>query len=108
MHTTIPIFARPFRLDPWSGEFFTLEQDTEEEVTQAIAVLLETPVGSRIEMMTYGVPDLLFKTEIDRSAIAAAIAEHEPRATALVTDEVDTLDQLIRNVRVQMTEANRG
>lgn len=102
MHTGIPVFARPFRVDPGHGEPYTYEQDTEEEIMQSVAVLVETPVGSRIEMLDYGVPEMLFKLDIDRSAVAAAIAAHEPRGTALVDDSVDTLDDLIRNVKIQM------
>lgn len=104
----IPVYEFPFRLDPGAGDFHVLEQDTDDEVLQSVKVLMLTPVGSRIELLTYGIPEILFRTEIDTAAVLAAIMEHEPRATAVIDEDIDRTDELIRNLAVQITEVNRG
>lgn len=64
-----------------------LEQDSPLEVAQSVAVLIDTRPGERRSEPDYGVPDML-GSGIDADAIAAAIAEHEPRADSALVEQL--------------------
>lgn len=98
----VPVFEHPFRLDTLSGEFSYIEQDSFEDIIQSVEVLLQTVVGSRIELPTYGVDDMLFRSGLDTNEILARVAEWEPRAVALVDADYNELDSLITEIRVRL------
>ena len=95
----IPHFALPLRLDG-AGHFAVLEQDTVEEIAQAVAVCITTPVGSRVEVPDYGVARYDFQG-IDPGSLVASVAEWEPRAD-LTVDAVRGLGrgESLEDVRV--------
>lgn len=81
---TVPHLAVPFTFGH-DGNAVTVDQNSIDEVAQAVAILCNTPTGSRIELPGYGVPDQTFTQAPDPAPIAAAIATWEPRAAATVT-----------------------
>lgn len=80
-----PHLAIPFQLNG-DGTAQTVDQDSLDDITQCVEVLANTPVGSRIELAAYGIPDLLFSQSAPPvGRILQAIATWEPRADATVT-----------------------
>ena len=82
---TVPHLALPLTLGP-NGSFNTIQQDTIEEVAQSVEVILGTPLGSRLQVPGFGVPDPVL-TELSPSAhqIQQVIAQWEPRALTAVS-----------------------
>ena len=74
----IPHLAWPLRLLS-NGAFSTFEQDSSPEVAQCVAIVLATPVGSRVEVPDFGSPRSEFGHP-DPAALKAAVTEWEPRA----------------------------
>jgi phage baseplate assembly protein W len=61
--------------------FASLEQDTLEEVTQSVQLLLSTEVGERyVDAPDYGVEELLTGSPIAGTHVLTAVADFEPRA----------------------------
>jgi phage baseplate assembly protein W len=79
----VPHLAFPFGLTR-DGSVGTVPQDTLEEITQCVQVLLGTALGSREDLLEYGISDPTFAV-LDTDAISAAIAEWEPRAVVKLT-----------------------
>jgi phage baseplate assembly protein W len=101
--TVVPHFAFPFRVGP-SG-MATVEQDSLEEIAQCVEVVVRTRPGDRIENPELGVTDLTFSADPvpDRAVITAAVEVWEPRASVLVSDAPNLLDELVRYVSVRVT-----
>jgi phage baseplate assembly protein W len=97
----VPHFAIPFRVNA-SGSAAVLDQDSDEEIAQCVAVLMSTTVGERIELPDYGIPSPVFSmlSAHDDTDLAAAVGKWEPRATALVHSEV--IDESLRHVLVEL------
>jgi len=81
------------------GQFITNLQDTYEEVSSSVAMLLGTIVGSRSVVPTYGIQDLPL-TEINASEIQGAISKWEDRADAQVTLKYDDNNNASINVKI--------
>lgn len=62
-----------------SGSIATITQDHPAEITQSVALLLDTQPGDRRTLPDYGLPDRLFGG-LDTQLVAEVIAEWEPRA----------------------------
>jgi phage baseplate assembly protein W len=103
----VPHFAFPLRLGR-GGSFAVVEQDSVDDITQSVQVLLSTPVGSRIELPEYGVEALEFTTVVDRASIVQAINDWEPRADVTVDDQLDSTDKLLRHIRVTVTSGGNA
>lgn len=99
-YPTVPHFQVPFEIAE-DGSPRCVEQDSLDDVAQCIEVLLMTPVGSLIELPSYGIPDPMFVEHLDRPAILGAIDRWEPRAAVKFSDRPDDLDQLVRRVMVR-------
>lgn len=84
-----------------SGAFATVTQDSAAELSQSVALLLDTRPGDRRTLEDYGLPDPLFGG-VDPSIVAEVIADWEPRADPdsieLVTDGAEQI------VGVHLTE----
>lgn len=106
---SVPHLRIPFRIGV-GGQAETVEQDSIEEVTQCVKVLVATNVGSRVELPEYGIADPVF-TDVSQSqrteAIAAQLKKWEPRARADVTGSVDFLDALIGHITIGGERAGR-
>jgi phage baseplate assembly protein W len=99
---SIPHFKIPLQLDPVTGRFAVVEQDTEEDVQQCVVALLRTEVGDRLELSEYGIPSTVFEETIDQGGIMAAIERWEPRATTSLTERPNPEDDLQRLINVTM------
>ena len=104
----LPHLASPFRVV--NGAVAVLEQDSIDEIAQCVEVLVSTLVGQRIEVPTYGIPNPVFGQEDGRTspAIAAAIKKWESRASAAVTDAANDVDELVRNIKINLGATDVG
>lgn len=99
----VPHFRWPFRIDP-DGTAAVVEQDSADDVTQCVQVLLATRPGERVELPEYGTPDPVFAVATQHAEILAAAERWEPRATLADLETFpDSVDELIRHVRSQVT-----
>jgi phage baseplate assembly protein W len=94
----------PVQVAP-SGSLATVEQDTLDEVTQSVQMLLGCRQGTRTVVPTYGVEDLTFR-DIDPTWIDAAVAQWEPRAA--VTVSASPTDQGVTTINVAVALASGG
>lgn len=104
----VPQLAFPLRLDS-NGDFAQVEQDSLDDITDSVAVLISTPVGSRIEVPEYGIPDVTFAPgglDFDATALEDAIQTWEPRAKVTITDQLDSTDDMVNYVLAQVAESN--
>jgi phage baseplate assembly protein W len=99
----IPHLAVPFRIE--NGSAATIEQDSEDDVLQSVRVLITTPLGSRLEVPTYGVPQALGhqSTFPVTNSVLAGVAQWEPRARVDVTTQIDSYDSLVREIDVRVS-----
>lgn len=72
-------FALPLRLDG-RGRFATVTVDSVDDIASCVAVVLATPVGSRVEIPEFGSPRAEFVGP-DPAGMVAAVREWEPRAS---------------------------
>jgi hypothetical protein len=100
----VPHLAFPVRLSS-TGAFAVVEQDSPDEVTQCVAVLVGTVVDQRQELPAYGILDPTFTDGTDIAEVLDAVATWEPRASAAITSEVDSIDELLENVYVNVATA---
>jgi phage baseplate assembly protein W len=71
-----------------AGQMATITQDHPAEITQSVALLLDTRPGERRTLPDYGLPDQLFGRGFDESLVAEVVAEWEPRADPEIVDTV--------------------
>ena len=81
VHLTLPLVVTP------AGRLATVAINSQPELTQSVAVLLDTRPGERRADPDYGLGDLLFTT-FDADAIAEAIEDHEERAAGAAIEVV--------------------
>ena len=99
--TDLPHFAIPFRFD--NGAAVVVEQDTTDEILGCELAILLCPVGFRVELPEFGIPDPTFSQGVpDVEVIAAALTAWEPRSQEKVTGQLDALDELISHVTVRV------
>ena len=79
--------AWPLRLS--AGGLAVVEQDTLDDVTQCVSVLLHTQVGARVLEPDFGIEDPTFSDGLDVDEVVEAAADYEPRAAIDVIDLVD-------------------
>jgi phage baseplate assembly protein W len=99
---TVPQFAFPFHFEA-DGRAAVVEQNSDQEVIDCVEVLLRTPVGSRDDLPEYGIDDPTFETEPDVAAILDAIDDWEPRAQVNMDSEIDSKDELMRNITANVS-----
>jgi hypothetical protein len=101
--TQIPHFDYPFR---WSGDGHASvnEQDSLEDVAACVACVIFTPIGYRTMIPNFGSEGLEFTLpDADsRQLLKDYIVRSEPRADATTTDDIDTLDEFIDNITVNL------
>lgn len=105
-----PHFAIPFTLGGINGGALVNEQDSEEELTDAIKTIVAYPVGTRPDEPDFGVPDLPFRQANDQTAaqVQAAINTWEPRVDASVAEVRTLLDQMTRYFRIEARGRENG
>lgn len=102
MSDAAPHFAFPFRFTV--GGFVTVPEDSIDEISQCVEVIVRCPQGERIENLEFGVPDMTFSDDpvADRLELVSNAARWEPRAEILVDEAPDVLDEFIRHVSVRV------
>jgi phage baseplate assembly protein W len=87
-----------------------VEQDSVEEIMQNVSVILQTRVGTRIEIPDFGTDTLLFTIAggSDLDTAVAQVAEWEPRAVIAFQEWPDRMDDLVRRVRLEVSRSNEG
>jgi phage baseplate assembly protein W len=95
--TDLPHFSYPFRFA--TPQVAVSEQDSLDEITDCVQVILLYPQGSRPELPAFGLPDPTFSPRVDTDEIRSVIAEWEPRAMTTFSAEPDPVDVAIARVR---------
>jgi hypothetical protein len=105
--TDLPHFALPFRFGPVSssagpGQAATVnEQDSVHEIAACAMAVLLCPRGFRSELPTFGITDPTFATpQVDLERIRRAIELWEPRASMLLDQSRDAMDDLVARAEV--------
>lgn len=97
----IPQFSLPFRII--NGQAAVNEQDSDAEIRDCVLAICLTPIGTRIELPDFGVPDTTFtQGGADATLIEAAVQEWEPRAAAAAAADNTSLEDFISQVTVQV------
>lgn len=95
-----PHFDLPFRFHP---NVICVEQDTIEDVTNCVEILLRTDYGSRPEAPDIGVSDLTFNNQpINEDRLHDEIVASEPRAILLISERPDVFDEMIDRITIQV------
>lgn len=94
----VPHLTVPFTIGP-DGTAATVEQDTQPEVVQSVAMLCGTTPGTRLMVPGYGLDDMTF-VPADRAPgmIRLAVAEWEPRAAVTVSVTPGAAEQVVVEV----------
>lgn len=92
-----PVLKWPFTLNAAGTALEFVEQDTVEEITQCVALVVSTHVGELVDEPTFGAVDPTFREGgVAESTISRAITRWEPRATIVFTsDELEEYTQTI-------------
>jgi phage baseplate assembly protein W len=101
--TRVPHFDLPFRFGVTAGQLgvaaIAVEQDTQDDVTNCVEIVLRYPRGFRSDVPEFGIQDqTLTQQPIALDDMAAAITRWEPRAITRLTQAPDRLDDLIVRV----------
>jgi len=79
-----------------------VEQDSPEEIFGCIEAIVRYPVGYRVELPGFGIPDQTFLTEADLASVQAAILAWEERADDVTIEQAqDRIDSLINRLKVR-------
>jgi phage baseplate assembly protein W len=99
--TDVPRLAWPLQLAA-NGQLATVEQDSDEDITQCLRAILLHRVGDRTDVPELGVPDLTHGEQpLDLDGIEEVVRRHEPRVDVLLSTQPDALDQAIADVALQ-------
>jgi hypothetical protein len=96
--TDLPHFSLPFRfVNPQAA---TTEQDSLDEIADCVFAVLICPVGFRVELPLFGLPDPTFSMpQPDLDQIAQAIETWEERASLVLDEQPAAFDELISHVQ---------
>jgi len=95
---TPPHLQNQIAIDSY-GQFLTNAQDTYEDVSSNVAMLLGTIIGQRPQVSQYGIEDLPL-TQVNSLAVQGSINKWEPRANASVTVKYDNNNNATLNVKI--------
>lgn len=98
---TMPRLAFPIRFE--SDHFAETDQDTSDEVLDAIEFVLTTIIGERVESPEFGIADYLFSTSVDPEAVLGALNTWEDRARFEVSTAEDLERKFSRVINVRAT-----
>jgi phage baseplate assembly protein W len=100
--TDVPHFSLPFRFATPAAA--VSEQDSLDEIADCVLAVLLCPRGFRVELPSFGLEDPTFSSPApDLDAIREAVELWEPRATVLLDEHPDLLDELVGHVEVDVT-----
>lgn len=102
--TVTPHFDLPFRFLA-NGTTAVVEQDSYPDVANCVEVIVRTPYGFRNDSPEFGIPDsLLFNNQpVLTAEFEEIIANQEPRAVLVFTEQPDLVDSLIDRVKIQVS-----
>lgn len=97
----VPHIAYPVRFV--AGQIVTVDQDSVDEVLQAVRSVLAYRPGQRTSVPDFGTPDQAFvEGGADLAVIREAIERWEPRALARLEADPSSLDDLVSRVVVEV------
>ncbi len=97
-----PHIDSPFRFGPQGESPPTNDQDSPQEIEDAVENILRYKIGFREDLPEFGIPDFSFKqAPISLGPIVDAILKYEPRAASLVTSDTTRLEEMIENIRTE-------
>jgi phage baseplate assembly protein W len=100
--SAVPHFALPFRFS--NPQAASNEQDSLEEIADAVLAILVTQVGFRVELPGFGIDDPTFAMgHVDLEQLRAAAESWEPRASTLWSQYPDLVDELLVHVGVNVS-----
>lgn len=90
-------FDAPFRLGP-DGQVVTVEQGSPEEIGAAILNVISCLQGEKLEDPQFGIPNILFKNDVDLDAVIQAVQRLESRPDEYTAQDLsrDPSTRLIR------------
>lgn len=98
----IPHLVWPLRLAA-SGQLADVEQDSLDDVRQAVRVLRSTPLGVRPLAPDIGLEDPTFASRVDPDLLTAVLEEQEDRARLTITAaDIDETGEQIVTVHVAL------
>ena len=100
--TDVPHFSLPFRFNGTPPGAAVVEQDSLDDIACCVISVLVCPVGFRVELPEFGVPDPTFALHVDVDDIRERVEEWEDRSTVLFNQYPDELDALIRHLGVSV------
>lgn len=107
-----PHFAHPFSFGTLpNGRKVALvdDQHSEEEIVACVNRIALTRRGTRDELPTFGISDPAFEqAPVDADTLVNEIREWEPRANLDPTVKLDTFDELVTHVALNVSPDNRG
>jgi hypothetical protein len=93
----IPHFTIPLSFD--RGAAVVCDQDSADEVVSCVLSVLLCPLHFRAELPEFGIADPTFSMgHVDLEVIADAVRQWEPRASMVMAQRPDLLDELIAYV----------
>lgn len=96
----VPQFDLPFRVE--DGAVVEIDQDSIEDIDNCVEAIVRTPLGSHLDDLDLGVPDLAFR-QVSSNPTAdqflAAIEAQEPRAHLLGEARLEELRTLHISIR---------
>lgn len=91
------------------GSFATVEQDSDEDIVQCLKAILRHRPGDRADIPEMGVPDMTFEEQpLALSGVQEVLRRHEPRVDVLLTQDPETIEQLVAEVTAAWTRRANG
>lgn len=86
-------------LDLVNGSFATVEQDSDEDITQCVKAILKHRPGDREDIPEMGVPDPTFGEQpLNLTEAQEVLRRHEPRVDTLLAQDPESVESLIAEV----------
>lgn len=99
----IPHFDLPFRFV--AGSAATVEQDSLDDVTNAVEAVLRYRRGHRIDVPEFGITDPALAARVDVLDLQTEVEQWEPRADLLVASSgPDRFEALVERVTVSVRD----
>lgn len=85
------------------GQLATVEQDSDQDITQCLRALLRTRIGDRPDLPDMGLVSggEFGEQPLDLSGHRELWARHEPRATVLLSQQPSLENELVAEIRAE-------
>jgi phage baseplate assembly protein W len=89
-------FDYPFRFSQQTNHAAENDQDTLDDIAACVVVSILTPLGTRPEVIDFGVPDQVFELQpLLLDTITQAVSTYEPRASLMLDQVMSQQDPLV-------------